>query len=82
MLVCHRADVQDRAIDLAREAVERGTVSRARLSEARARVARLLSWAGSPPDPALVRSGLRRPEALALSSRLPSLAAGRDPTAA
>jgi beta-N-acetylhexosaminidase len=82
MLVCHRADVQDRAIDMARGAVERGTVSSSRLAEARARIARLLSWAGPPPDLALVRSGLRRPEALALSSRLPAPAAGPDPTAA
>lgn len=82
MLVCHRADVQNRAIDLAREAVERGTVSSVRLAEALARVARLLSWAGPPPDPALVGRRLRRPEALALSSRLPALATGRDPTAA
>jgi beta-N-acetylhexosaminidase len=82
MLVCHRADVQARAIDLARGAVERGAVSPARLLEARARIGRLLAWAAPPPDPALVRSALRRPEALALAARLPPLAAGRDPTAA
>jgi beta-N-acetylhexosaminidase len=82
MLVCHRADVQGRAIDLTREAVERGRVSPARLAEARARIARLLSWAGPPPDPALVRPGLRRPGGLALAARLPALPAGRDPTAA
>jgi len=82
MLVCHRADVQGRAIDLTREAVERGRVSPARLAEARARIARLLSWAGPPPDPALVRPGLRRPGGLALAARFPALPAGRDPTAA
>jgi beta-N-acetylhexosaminidase len=32
MLVCHRADVQGRAIDLTREAVERGRVSPANTS--------------------------------------------------
>jgi beta-N-acetylhexosaminidase len=82
LLVCHRADVQARAIDLARQAVESGVVSPSRLAEARARIGRLLSWAAPPADPALVRSALRSPEALALSARLPALETGRDPTAA
>jgi beta-N-acetylhexosaminidase len=82
LLVCHRADVQARAIDLLRGAVEKGRVSRERLEEARRRMGTLLAWAGPAPDPSLVRSRLRRPEALALAARLPALAAGRDPTAA
>jgi beta-N-acetylhexosaminidase len=81
LLVCHRAEVQHRAIDLLRAAVERGQVSRERLAEARARIGRLLSWAGPAPDPSRVRAGLRRPEALALATSLPRTAAGRDPTA-
>jgi beta-N-acetylhexosaminidase len=82
MLVCHRPEVQHRAIDLAREAVERGSVSPDRLAEARARIGRLLAWAAPPPDVAVAAAGLRSPEALALAARLPSLVAGRDPTAA
>ena len=81
LLVCHRAEVQHRAIDLLRAAVESGRVSRARLAEARRRVARLLSYAGPPPDPAMVRRSLRTAEHLALAQRLPSLGTGRDPTA-
>ena len=82
LLVCHRAEVQNRAIDLLREAVERGRVPRERLAEARARIGRLLSWAGPAPQPAQVRGALRRPEALALAMGLPRTPAGRDPTAA
>jgi beta-N-acetylhexosaminidase len=82
LLVCHHADVQDRAVDLLRQAVEQGRVSPQRLGEARGRVARLLSWAAPPCDPSRARSLLRRPEALALAARLPSREAGRDPTAA
>jgi len=82
MLVCHRAEVQHRAIDLARDAVERGVVSLARLAEARGRLERLLRWAAPPPARPLAGAALRRPEALALAARLPAVAAGRDPTAA
>jgi beta-N-acetylhexosaminidase len=82
LLVCHRAEVQNRAVDLLREAVEGGRVTRERLAEARGRVARLLSWAAPPGDPARVRSLLRRPESLALAARLPTRVAGKDPTAA
>ena len=82
LLVCHRADVQNRAVDLLRQAVERGAVSRERLAEARARIARLLSWAAPPGDPALAGSRLRLPDSLALAARLPARAAGTDPTAA
>jgi len=81
LLVCHSADVQNRAIDLVRAAVERGEVPVARVAEARARVARLLRYAGPAPDPAAARARLRTPAHLALASRIPALAAGRDPTA-
>jgi beta-N-acetylhexosaminidase len=82
LLVCHRAHVQNRVVDLLREAVERGTVSRERLSEARSRIARLLSWAAPPGDPALATARLRLPGSLALAARLPGRASGPDPTAA
>jgi len=82
LLVCHHADVQNRAVDLLRQAVEQGRVSPGRLDEARGRIVRLLSWAAPPGDPSLARSLLRRPEALALAARLPNRTAGRDPTAA
>jgi beta-N-acetylhexosaminidase len=81
LLVCHQAAVQHRAIDLVRAAVEDGRIPRARLAEARARVAGLLRFAGPPPDPARVRERLRTPESLALAARIGPLAAGRDPTA-
>jgi beta-N-acetylhexosaminidase len=82
LLVCHTAEVQHRAIDLVRRAVEDGTVPEARLADARARVAGLLRYAGPPPDPALARSRLRTAGHLALAARIPSLVAGRDPTVA
>ncbi len=82
LLVCHRADVAHRAIDLARAAVEGGRVTASRLAEARRRVETLLRWARPPCDPAAVAGALRRPEALTLASRLPAMTAGRDPTAA
>jgi len=81
LLVCHRADVQHRAIDLVRAAVEDGRIPRARLEEARGRVAALLRFAGPPPDPARARERLRTAAHLALAARIPPLAAGRDPTA-
>jgi beta-N-acetylhexosaminidase len=79
-LVCHQAAVQHRAIDLAREAVEGGVVTRERLAEARRRVAALLRWAGPPPDPRAVRAALRTAPSLALAARVPALPTGRDPT--
>jgi beta-N-acetylhexosaminidase len=81
LLVCHRAEVQHRAIDLVRGAVEDGRIPRARLAEARARVAGLLRFAGPAPDPSRVRARLRTPAHLALAGRIGPLAAGRDPTA-
>ena len=82
LLVCHRAEVQHRAIDLVRGAVEDGRIPRERLAEARGRVAELLRYAGPAPDPARVRERLRTPEHLALAARIPARAAGPDPTAA
>jgi beta-N-acetylhexosaminidase len=83
LLVCHRAEVQHRAIDLVRMAVERGEIPRERVAEARARVERLLRYAGPPPDPAIARERLRTAAHLALAGRIPAVAAeaGKDPTA-
>src|SRR5512138_825487 len=81
LLVCHRAEVQHRAIDLVRAAVERGVLPAARLAEARARVARLLRFAGPAPDAAAARARLRTAAHLAVAARIPALAAGGDPTA-
>ena len=85
LLICHTAALQHRAIDLIREAVEAGRVPRARLAEARGRVAGLLRWAGPPADPRTARAALRTEAHLALAERLGGgarLAAGpgRDPT--
>jgi beta-N-acetylhexosaminidase len=82
LLVCHTAALQNRAIDLARQAVERGGLTPARIQEAAARVAKLLTWAGPAPDPRQVRSHLRTAEHLALVAAVPPLVTGRDPTAA
>jgi len=81
LLVCHSAELQHRAIDLARQAVEEGRLSRARLAEARARIARLIAWAGPPPDPRAARAALRTSAHLAVAAAVPPLAVGRDPTA-
>ena len=80
LLVCHTAALQHRAIDLVRAAVEAGRIPRARLAEAGARVARLLVYAGPPPDPRLAREKLRTRAHLALVDRIPKLATGCDPT--
>ncbi len=80
LLVCHRPEVQERAIDVARRAVESGAVSRARLAEARRRVQALLAYAGPAPDPRAARAILRSEAHLALAARIPCLALGRDPT--
>lgn len=81
LLVCHHADVQHRAIDLVRAAVERGRIPRERIAEARSRIERLVSFAGEAPDPAAVRARLRTPAHLALAARIPALGGGHDPTA-
>ena len=82
LLVCHTAGVQHRAIDLVRGAVEAGTLPHERVDEASARVARLLRFAGPPPDPRLARGSLRSEEHLAIAARIPPLSTGRDPTVA
>jgi beta-N-acetylhexosaminidase len=81
LLVCHTPATQHAAIDLIRRAVEDGRIPRARLDEARARVAGLLRWAGPPPDPRGVAAALRTPAHLALAARIPALTTGTDPTA-
>ena len=81
LLVCQSAEVQHRAIDLVRAAVERGELPTARIAEARGRIARLLTYAGPAPDPAAARARLRTTAHLAVAARIPALAAGRDPTA-
>lgn len=80
LLVCHHAEVQHRAIDLAREAVEQGRVSRERLAEATARVATLLRYAGPAPDPRRVHERLRTREHLEVAARIPAHDVGHDPT--
>ncbi|HSN91731.1 MAG TPA: glycoside hydrolase family 3 N-terminal domain-containing protein, partial [Anaeromyxobacteraceae bacterium] len=82
LLVCHTADVQHRAIELVRKAVEGGRIPRARVAEARHRVAAVLRFAGPPPDPAAARARLRTAPHLAVAARIPARAAGRDPTLA
>jgi beta-N-acetylhexosaminidase len=83
LLVCHHAEVQHHAIDLVRAAVESGRIPRARIAEARGRVARLLAYAGPPPDPRALRSRLRTADHLAIAARVPAVAvAGQDPTVA
>jgi beta-N-acetylhexosaminidase len=83
LLVCHRAEVQHRAIDLVRTAVEQGALPRERIAEARRRVEALLRFAGPAPDLAIARERLRTREHLALAARIPAAVAqaGKDPTA-
>jgi beta-N-acetylhexosaminidase len=80
LLVCHHAAVQHRAIDLAREAVERGELPRERIAEARERVAALLRYAGPAPDPRRVHERLRTREHLEIAARIPAHDVGHDPT--
>jgi beta-N-acetylhexosaminidase len=82
LMVSHSPAAQHRAIDLVRRAVEDGRIARERIDEARARIDRLLGFAGPPPDPRRVHDRLRTREHLALAERIPALPAGRDPTAA
>ena len=81
LLVCHTPNIQHEAIDILRRAVERGHLPGARLREASARVARLLEWAGPPPDADRAADRLRTRDHLALADRLPRVRSGRDPTA-
>jgi beta-N-acetylhexosaminidase len=84
LLVCHTAALQHRAIDLVRAAVEAGRIPRARLAEAGRRVARLMGWAGPPPQPEAALRALRTAQHLALAGELAGLTVGtgqgRDPT--
>ena len=82
LLVCHTAALQHRAIDLVRAAVESGRIPLGRIAEARARIERLLRFAGPPPDPRAARAGLRTPAHLSVARRIPPHATGRDPTLA
>jgi beta-N-acetylhexosaminidase len=82
LLVCRTPEVQHRAIDALRRAVERGRVPAERLQAARSRIAALLGWAGPPPEPRQVRGRLRTEVHLALAARVPSApSSGSDPTA-
>jgi beta-N-acetylhexosaminidase len=77
-LVCHRADVQRRAIEAVVHAVEDGRIPRARIEEAHRRLDRLLSHFAHPPEAPPARLGSA--EHLALAQGLSGEAAGRDPT--
>jgi beta-N-acetylhexosaminidase len=81
LLVCHHADVQNRAIDLARQAFESGALPRARLDEAQRRIAGLMKYVAPEPDPRALKQVLRSPAHLALAERLPRAQTGHDPTA-
>lgn len=86
-LVCHRAEVQHRAIDLLAAAVERGDVPLSRVLEARRRVDRLVARYVRPPSDRdfreVVGAEAHRRTIARLVERSPLLAAagpGRDPT--
>src|SRR5512146_956687 len=75
LLVCHDAEVQHQAIDVARAAVEGGGVWPERLAMARRRVEALLRWAGPAPDPREVQARLRTDAHLRIVARIPALSA-------
>jgi beta-N-acetylhexosaminidase len=77
-LVCHRADVQRRAIEALVRAVESGRVPRARIEEAHHRLARLEARFAHPPEERLATLGSA--EHRALAEGLASTFSGRDPT--
>jgi beta-N-acetylhexosaminidase len=77
-LVCHRADVQRRAIEAVVRAVESGRIPRARIEEAHRRLARLEARFAHPPEDRLATLGSE--EHRALAHGLTSAFAGRDPT--
>jgi beta-N-acetylhexosaminidase len=82
LLVCHRPEVQHRAIEVLRDAVHRGRVTAERFAQARIRVGRLLAFAGPAPDPKAVRQALRTPRHLQIAASIRGRFAGRDPTEA
>jgi len=78
-LVCHRADVQRAAIESLVKAVEQGVVTRARLDEARARVAALTRRFVRGPEDLLGTLGTAAHAALAQGLSVDTFV-GRDPT--
>ncbi len=78
-LVCHRADVQRAAIESLVKAVEQGVVTRARLDEARARVAALTRRFVRGPEDLLGTLGTAAHAALARGLSVDAFV-GRDPT--
>ncbi|PTL81399.1 beta-N-acetylhexosaminidase [Vitiosangium sp. GDMCC 1.1324] len=77
-LVCHRADVQRRAIEALVRAVESGRVPRARIEEAHRRLARLEARFAHGPEDRLATLGDAQHRALA--EGLASGFTGKDPT--
>lgn len=77
-LVCHRADVQQRAIEAVVRAVESGRIPRARIDEAHRRLDTLMSRFAQGPNEAIATLGSAEHQALA--SGLQSGFIGRDPT--
>lgn len=80
-LVCHRAEVQRRAIEAVVQAVASGRVSRERLAQARARVAQLTRRFVQGPQDGLAALGSPAHRALAEGLGVEAFA-GRDPTEA
>ncbi|MBU8898928.1 beta-N-acetylhexosaminidase [Corallococcus sp. H22C18031201] len=77
-LVCHKADVQRRAIEALVKAVESGRVPRSRLAEAHRRLDALVARFVRPPEDRLAQLGSA--EHRALAEGLASVVTGRDPT--
>ena len=77
-LVCHRADVQRRAIEAVVKAVESGRIPRERIREAHARLAVLEQRFAHPPEDRV--GSLGDSAHRALSEGLASAFSGRDPT--
>ncbi|MGV3624782.1 MAG: beta-N-acetylhexosaminidase [Archangium sp.] len=78
-LVCHRHDVQRRAIEALVKAVESGEVARARLDEARSRMAALVQRFVHGPEDLLATLGSPEHEALREGLSVDTFI-GRDPT--
>ncbi|MBJ6763358.1 beta-N-acetylhexosaminidase [Myxococcaceae bacterium JPH2] len=77
-LVCHKADVQRRAIEALVKAVESGRVPRSRIAEAHRRLDALVARFVRPAEDRL--SQLGSAEHRALAEGLASAVTGRDPT--
>lgn len=78
-LVCHRHDVQRRAIEALVKAVESGEVARARLDEARGRMAALVQRFVRGPEALLSTLGSAEHEVLRAGLSVETFT-GRDPT--